>query len=291
MNNLSTNILHFKPYVVCETGIRHMSHDATIINIKSIKEANLTELINDLAAGRIAAVVIEGAIPTAICDAMQQAMSAMQFDAYGVEPRFSKIGTPLYEAVAQSNGTADYFANAVPDTWDLQESIAPLMTPASWIRLILDMHWPAGSNLLRLDGKVCPFGLLRMLRDGGEVEAHQDDSHWDYPNTKLVNARTNLSWLSYLSDFEGGELVIYPVQLLDKATMDSHRIPGHPYGLDRTLLPPPRAIIKPTKGTTILFNARFVHRVNPVHVGSGTRITQSGFVLVGNNNEPLGLYH
>jgi 2OG-Fe(II) oxygenase superfamily len=292
MRNLTQSVHLVPSNDSAQEDIRYMSDDAAVVHLTGLGDKDLPIAIEDLAYGRQAAVVIPNAISHSVCDAVNKEVDNTSLESYGVAPQFLRSGMPLFEAAGGGElAMKAYFDAAQQVTSNLQERIYPLMTPASELRLRLDGGWPAGCSLLRIDGRTCQFGLIRKLQQGGEVEAHQDDSQWDFQCEELTRSKTNLSMLTYLSDFFGGELVIYPMQILTKEAYQAHRIPGHPYGLDRDKLPPPRAIIKPTKGMVVLFNARFVHRVAPVSPGSTPRLTQSGFILVRGTNEPLGLYH
>lgn len=270
-------------------GVIRMADDAREVYLDSLYDPNLPSLLMSTALGETAAIVVDDAVPSKVSNAIERAVKQQKLNPYAVEKAFLKSGIPLFEAAAQDR-MQEYYSSVRTILSDLQRSIAPYITPEAMLRMILDQAWPGGAKLMRLNGQPCPFGLLRMVSNGGSVAPHCDNSDLDHPDRKFKRAITNLSWVSYHSSCLGGEIEIWPVGFTTSEALDRNRVPGHPYALAANQLPTPRVKIAPRRGRMIFFNAKFVHKVASVSKESNPRITQSGFVLVTSFQHPLDLY-
>jgi hypothetical protein len=278
------------PVGVRSDGVLYMSSNAGAVFLDTLHSPHLPVLLRALEQGSVAVVVIDGAVPTTVCEALASVIKSLPMQPYDVEPAFYKAAKPLYEAAARGS-MDDYFSHGATVMRALQSRISPLMTPEAMLRLALDECWPGGAQLLRLNGRTCPFGLIREITAGGEVATHTDNSDIDFPHPTLQRARTNLSCVAYLSNCSGGEIGIRPVGFTTAEAIARYRLKGHPYAIDASLLPPVRVQLKPERGRMILFNAKFAHEVAPVATGSTSRITMSGFLLVAGDDQPILLYY
>lgn len=271
-------------------GMILMGSRASEVHLDSLYESRVPDVLIALARGEAAVAIIDDAVDPECCAEIGRRAERSHMEGYSVEPDFQRSGLPLFEA-ARSRRLREYFSEGPEIVRELRSAVAPYLTPEARVRLALDEMWPAGASLLRIDNRVCPFGLIRMVRAGGAVEPHTDNSDLDYHHPVFMAAQTNLSWVAYLTDSLGGELCIWPEGFVTAEALDRNRLRGHPYALDTRSLSAPRATVAPRSGRMVIFNARFVHSVGPVLEGQGPRVSQSGFLLIGDSSRPLGLYH
>jgi hypothetical protein len=273
----------------------HGNDDSNVsndVNIDRKRCGNVSARLQPIiVGGDVLAVMIRGLYPEFACEAFIAAFEGGitdKFRGYAVEPQLARIERPLYEAAADG-GLAAYFAEAHRTNWAIQRAMYPIMTSATVIWTVLDNAWPAGALLLRIDGRPCPFGISRKVDDGGETGIHSDMPNWDYAVEEFLSARTNLSFLVYPSQFEGGELELWPDTINQPAIFKGLMDKASGYALDRKRVGPPAVTIHPGKGDAVLFDARRLHAVREVR--KGPRYSQSGFINVRGLHEPLSLYH
>lgn len=263
----------------------------TLITLNGIDDPTLPTALARVINGDALATVIPGAYPKEACASFRQAVDSGvngEFIGYEVEPDLERVELPLYEA-ASSNRLTEYFEHAFASTWAIQKAMYPTMAPTTLIRIMLDNAWPAGAQLLRIGGKKAPFGINRRVHPGGELGVHGDMSNWDLPVEEFENAMTSLSFLVYASDFQGGEVELWPDTLNDKQIYEAFTS-SKSYALDRRRIGEPAVTIKPNEGDAVIFDARRLHGVRPVREGTA-RYTASGFINVMSLDDPLGLYH
>lgn len=271
--------------------INRVEPSMNLITLTSIADPSLPSALVRVIEGDVLAIVIPGAYPKAACAAFRQAVDSGangDFIGYEVEPDLERVELPLYEA-ASSNRVEEYFKLAFNSTWGIQKAMFPILAPTTLIRIMLDNAWPAGAQLLRIDGRTAPFGINRKVHPGGEIGVHSDMSNWDLPVKEFVHAMTNLSFLVYASDFQGGEVELWPDTVNNKQIYEAFTSTKS-YALDRRRIGEPAMTIKPTEGDAVIFDARRLHGVRPVQEGSA-RYTASGFINVKSYDDPLGLYH
>jgi hypothetical protein len=261
-----------------------------LIEISSIDDPRLLEALIDVINGHALAVRIPNAYGQDSCAAFRQAVDTGccgDFVGYEDEPNLERIQLPLYEA-AGSGRLDEYFNEAFASNWDIQRRMLPYLAPTSLIHTTLDKLWPSGAQLLRVNGKTAPFGICRKVRPGGAIGIHADLSQFDYPVQEFLQAKTNLSFLIYASNFDGGELELYPDTIHDQQVYNA--LTENNYALKRSAIGEPMLTLKPNCGDAVIFDARRLHGVRPV-TGNAERYSVSGFVLVNGLDLPLGLYH
>lgn len=218
--------------------------------------------------------------------------SAVAVEDYRVAPGFAfqADAAPLFEARTEQD-VAKYLLNGELHENRLAARMHPLPTPAGLIEKAVAAAWPGGVERLRLRGKRAPFGLVRHLQPGAQVWPHTDNSDLDRPDVhEFARAKTNLAALAYLAPGLGGELSIWHKRLTTPEEIRAMRLEGHDYALDTRGLPEPGAVIQPESGMVVIFDAKHIHAVGP-NRGPTSRVTQSGFILIGDLNDPAKPYY
>jgi hypothetical protein len=218
--------------------------------------------------------------------------SAVAVEDYTVAPGFAfqADAAPLFEARTEHD-VANYLLNGELHENRFAARMHPSPTPAGLIEKAMAATWPGGLERLELRGKRAPFGLVRHLQPGAQVWPHTDNSDLDRPDvTAFARAKTNLSALAYLAPGQGGELSIWRKRLTTREEIGALRLGGHAYALDTQSLPEPGAVIQPKPGMVVIFDAKHIHAVG-LNRGATPRITQSGFILVGDFNYSCKTYY
>ena len=208
-----------------------------------------------------------------------------------VDPSAQGIGTfggrALFDCVGRDE-CDDYFASADVARNGVRQLLAPYVNPADLIRAKVDEAWAPGCGLMKFGGRRANAGLVRSFSNGGEAKPHTDRCDWDWPCPETAEVNHQLAVNAYLSQAEaGGELELWDFrptrpQYNELRDRDS-------YGLRRDLLPPPAAVIRPTPGSLIIFNASRVHAVRASR-GDGARVTVSGFLAYRGPDQRLGFF-
>jgi hypothetical protein len=249
---------------------RFMHQRAVVKSVNSMFDITAEDTLS-LSNGLLAGIHIEGAVSDVVADLLVDNTTNQNLQGYSVEPGFQRNEQtkPLFES---TDNIDRYFQSSELANWDAFPGNLPFISPASHLRLAYDNVWPEGAGLLRLEGNVCPFGLMRAVMPGsGGVLPHQDTPRWDYPCDAFNNANAALSAIFFLTDFDGGETTIFPVEYTSKADYDARIREDSGYGLDVNQLPDPIATVKAKKGDLLLINA--------VPATSNPRYTMSGFIL------------
>lgn len=180
-----------------------------------------------------------------------------------------------------------YLGAARPLQTRMRELSAPHASPVDMLRIALDDAWPAGASLLRLDGRMTPFGATRLWRTDSEALPHQDILRREKSNdTAEVRLISQLGVNIYLDVAEaGGHLQMWSKIVCDDEYLqlgDSYR---GSYGYPRELLGEAALEIVPEVGDLVLINTEYVHAIS--RVTAGRRITVSGFVGQTGRDQPL----
>ncbi|MBV6413520.1 MAG: hypothetical protein OMOMHJEC_01333 [Xanthomonadales bacterium] len=218
--------------------------------------------------------------------------SEVAVEDYRVAPgfQFQADAAPLFEARTERD-VENYLRNGQLHESRFAARMYPSPTPATLIEKAVAAAWPGGAERLRLRGKRAPFGLVRHLAQGAQVWPHTDNSDLDRPEVlAFARATTNLSALAYLAPGQGGELSIWRKRLTTREEISALRLAGHPYALDPQCLSEPGTVIHPKPGMVVIFDAKNIHAVG-LNRGTTTRVTQSGFILVGNFNSSCKTYY
>jgi hypothetical protein len=244
-----------------------------------LRAQELYDAVRAIAEGEIVAAHFHTAFSTEECaDALEQASRHSSKTRYEGAPELLHIGDSFFETQFAAERLSAYFANALRDIRQSRELFGINRNPMDLIRALLDEGSPQGANLLRVDGRVCPIGLARIMEADSEIMPHVDSACWDMPQDLGVQQiEAQISVVVILSKPQrGGDTIIYPMRL-SKMQYDAHRLPEpHAYAIDEAILPARSVTLRSDVGDVILFEARYPHRVTQVQ---GTpRYTISGFI-------------
>ncbi|MCU0239324.1 MAG: 2OG-Fe(II) oxygenase [Pyrinomonadaceae bacterium] len=198
------------------------------------------------------------------------------------------LGQPFYDTNASQKDREIYYQTATNNPRGFREIFSPYQCPSDTLRVELDEFWTCGARVLEIGGRKMSSATCRVFRPGGLALPHQDVLEWDAPFEPNAKQFSNqLTALVYLEMPEvGGE-----VELWDKRYSESdynkYRL-GETYGLDKSLIPEPDFVIKPSVGDLLIWNASKVHAVRET-VG-GIRITISSFIGYSGRYQPLYLW-
>ena len=127
-----------------------------------------------VAEGQALAVVVHDYYSKAACDALAaDLMGAPElWTTYPVESGAGHIGTSggaLFNCVGDelSPDCEEYFEKAPSRNHALRAVLAPRIHPADRVRIEMDNEWPAGTTLLRINGRPAFYGLCRYVNSGG----------------------------------------------------------------------------------------------------------------------------
>ncbi len=269
---------------------RRLAVPANCLNLSSLNSS--TQLLAAMKAvlrGEVLAIV--SSIEPEVAHKAATVASTVAVNDYRVAPGFAfqADAAPLFEARTEQD-VADYLSNGTAYERRFAARMRPLPTPAELVEEALAAAWPGGLSRLLLHGKRAPFGVVRHLQPGAGVAPHTDNSDLDRPDVlAFARARTNLSALVYLEPGLGGELCIWRRRLTTREEIRALRVEGHAYAIDTRGFPAP-IVISPKPGMVVIFDAKYVHAVL-LNRGGTPRVTQSGFVLVGDLDDSLQTYY
>lgn len=261
-----------------------------VITLPSLNDAlPLLAAIKAILSGDVLAVV--SCIDAKVVTKAAAVASEVAVADYAVSPGFGyqADAKPLF-AVRTEGDMQDYLENGEAYERRFASRMHPLPTPAALIEQAIAAALPGGVVRLPLRDRCAPFGLVRHLQPGAQVCPHTDNSDLDCPDVpEFAHARTNLSVLAYLDPAIGGALSIWRKRLTTRDEIDAMRLAGHAYALNVSSLPPP-VVIRPESGRVVLFDAKRIHSVG-INRGITPRVSVSGFVLVGDLNNPSFTYY
>jgi 2OG-Fe(II) oxygenase superfamily len=233
--------------------------------------------ILDLAEDRLLAVRIPNYSAPDVCKAIATQIDVDPHLAPYQNAAIDRLGRAFFETVGAGTEQIDaYFSGAI-DRMDYIRSIfGAHPSPLDRFCRELDEKWQHGATTLCLTGRKMNVGLFRNFRAGSEAEPHQDDLVTDAPyggpGVGIVN---QIAFNVYLrTSTTGGELELWDTRL-SRDEYERRRIPSS-YGLNRSLISDPAAVLHPRSGEMILFNSSKIHAVRSIEGES--RITITCFV-------------
>jgi hypothetical protein len=241
----------------------------------------------DLAEGRVRAIHLRQYYPADYALMLSQRLTQHPlFGHYRNAPDIGRVGMAYFETVGKPELRRHYYEKAPEWIQLLRDAAAPYESPMDQLRLHLQEHWRWGATLETADGRPMFVGLARVFENGGAALPHQDVLRRD-AGPDCARAGTLLTQFAaniYLRlPAEGGELDLWSARLSDEE-FEAIRLPGS-YGADRARLPEPDAVLSPTVGDAILFDATRLHAVRPACGGS--RVTLSCFIGYRGLGQPL----
>ncbi|MEO1432230.1 MAG: 2OG-Fe(II) oxygenase [Cyanobacteria bacterium J06632_19] len=204
-----------------------------------------------------------------------------------------RTGITFFETNGNIEMLERYYQQAPVCNRNIRYTCSPFLSPIDKLRLDLGDMWLAGACIENLHNRTMLAGIGRVFEDNFELPPHQDILARDildapiYPTYPFSNLLTQLSSNIYLRTPKfGGELEIWNVK---PSTIRQPEIHDKEYKyegiIDRKILPPATAVIKPQIGELILFDSARVHAVKASH--GGPRVSMSMFIGYRNPDEPL----
>jgi len=232
------------------------------------------DLLADLAAGRCAAIRVPDLLPSAVCDEVLQALTAVDFESYDrqrVYPPVMRFGSGVSDH-RRSGVVADSYWTALEDAAQEWRSLGLSTDPFALCREALSAQWPHGAAVGRRRGREMGAGVAREPNQGFQV--HFDDALREFTGNLLdANLIAQFAFNLYLSVPEvGGETVVWRHRWCPAD--EASRLP-HSYGYDSSVVSDAEHFeLKPTRYEALLFDPRNFHAVRP---SQGTRRIALGF--------------
>lgn len=242
-----------------------------------------------LHCGELDAIRIKDFYPEELCRIITTKLIESPLYAINDKPTLAnRIGLSFFLGYESAEIKQKYWAKAVRIAQDIRKLCAPYLTPIDKLRLELDELWPAGAMLASIEGHKMYAGVVRVIKEGGSSEPHQDTLPWHVRDCEVAQSFIGqLSANTYLSiPPEGGELQLWRLSLNEEqsALLETKGS----YGLDGSSLPPPEYEIKPAIGELILINTRKVHAVKECR--GAYRVSWSNFIGFAGVDKPLLLW-
>lgn len=176
-----------------------------------------------------------------------------------------------------------YHHEALPSINDVRSMFFPLMSPVDYIRLLLQEIWPAGANLLRLRGRACFVGAIRVFQPTtSEFYPHNDQIDQETDAPEIADFANQLVANMYLKVPEvGGDLQLW----LREPTPEETETILDVEGLVPSSIEPPRLVLHPEAGDLIIFSSRMLHAVTSC--SETHRVGMAAFIGCPSSDKPL----
>lgn len=234
----------------------------------------------------IGAIHVKGYYPADIAaSAAQKAINHQALGHYHKQYTSSvgRIYTPHIDTKWDPELTKRYHDAAIPAIRDVRSMFHPHLAPVDRLRLELEELWPAGANLMRLRGRACFVGAIRVFQpDKSEFYPHNDaiDQETDAPEIEgILNQLVANIYLQMPE--EGGALRLW----LREPTPREAEIIVEVEGLEPETIEPPVLEIRPEAGDLIIFSPRMLHAVTPCR--GKHRVGAAAFIASKGPGEPL----
>ncbi|OKI02483.1 hypothetical protein A6A06_15745 [Streptomyces sp. CB02923] len=194
-----------------------------------------------------------------------------------------RVHMPHIDTAWNPELTDRYHDAALPSTHEVRALFAPYLSPVDHVRLLLQECWPAGANLLRLRGRPCFVGALRVFRPAASVfPPHNDHIEQETDAPEIAGVTEQLVANVYLQvPEEGGDLQLWRRDPTSAETRTILEVEG----LDPATVEPPVHVIHPQAGDLVLFSSRMLHGVTPAR--DGHRVGMAAFIACKGPDEPL----
>lgn len=259
--------------------------EATRLNV----EEQLTpESLRALAEGAIDAICVpEYWSPPDPANTLDRIRSACEKSQYTLTDDLQSLGTSIGEYDNDSSLKTQYFAAAKTLSARVRmDFFADAPNPLDKLRATLDEFWPNGCNVARDEpGHMLPAVVRRWVA-GGQANPHIDAT--SIPALSHLGLQRRIGTNIYLSVpplGAGGN-----IEFWGRVQNESEyaRVKRADYGLERNLLGPPLATVRPEAGMLLMFDASQVHAVTPLE--SPDRISLACFVGVRREDQPLVVF-
>lgn len=221
------------------------------------------DLIADLAAGRCAAIRVPDLLPSAQCERVLSALSAVPFASYGtkrVYPPVLRFGVGVSDH-RHDGAVADTYWPALEEGKKAWLGLGLPIDPFALCRAAIGANWPHAVRVGRRGGREMGAGVAREPNQGFIV--HFDDANREFKGNLLdVTMVAQFAFNLYLSVPErGGQTVVWRHRW--HPADEQHRLPGS-YGYAEKVIDGAEYFeLKPTVGEALLFDPRNYHAVRP----------------------------
>lgn len=244
------------------------------------------ETLVDLAERRIGAIHVRGYYPVDVgARVVEKLVHHSELGHYHKEHTSSvgRVHMPHIDTKWDAELTDQYHGQALPAIYDVRQLFHPYLAPIDKVRLDLQELWPGGANLLRLRGRACFVGAVRVFQPStSRFFPHNDaiDQETDAP--EIAGVRNQLVANVYLQVPEdGGVLHLW----LREPTAAEKETILEVEGLHPETVEEPAVKIHPSAGDLIIFSPRMLHAVT-----SGAqchRVGAAAFIASKGAQEPL----
>ncbi|MBO8195311.1 2OG-Fe(II) oxygenase [Streptomyces oryzae] len=239
-----------------------------------------------LARREIGAIHVPGFCPQGVAE--QAARKALQHDALGNYHKkhtstVGRVHMPHIDTAWNAEKISRYHDAALPSIHDVRSMFAPHLSPIDHVRLLLQEYWPGGANLLRLRGRPCYIGALRVFQPTTSTFYPHNDhisQETDAPESHGVVEQLVANVYLRVPD-EGGDLQLWRRDPTPAETRTILEVEG----LDPDSVEPPVHVIHPQAGDLIIFSSQMLHAVTPAR--DGHRVGMAAFIACKGPDEPL----
>ncbi|MGP3974351.1 2OG-Fe(II) oxygenase [Streptomyces sp. 8N114] len=239
-----------------------------------------------LARREIAAVHVRGFCPREIAE--EVAEKALRHKALGNYHKkhtstVGRVHMPHIDTAWDQEKIDRYHEAALPSIHDVRAMFAPHLSPIDHVRLLLQECWPAGANLLRLRGRPCFIGALRVFEPNlSTFYPHNDHISQETDAPESAGVTEQLVANAYLKvPEEGGALQLWRRDPTEAETRTILEVEG----LDPSTVEPPVHVIQPEAGDLIVCSSQMLHAVSPAR--DGHRVGMATFIACKNPEAPL----
>lgn len=223
-----------------------------------------TESLLKLSKREIGAIHVKNFYPKDIAQAAAQKAINHEKLGYYTKKYTSSVGRvcmPHIDSEWDEGLASAYHTEAIENIKDLRNLFFPYITPADYVRLLLQEFWPAGANIQRLYNRPCFVGAIRVFKPVvSSFYPHNDriDEESDAP--ELNGLKEQLVANMYLQvPKNGGDLQLW---LRDPSENEMNLI-RDVEGLLPETVEKPILTIHPEAGDLIIFSSRMLHAVIP----------------------------
>jgi hypothetical protein len=245
------------------SGTSVTSHDPHFFPVTS--SAFLRDQIEDLAAGRCAAIRVPDLLPSAVCRRVLEALTDREFQPYGtrrVYPPVMRFGIGVSDH-RKDGQVADSYWTALGPAREEWQSLDLPFDPFRLCREALGAHWPSPVSVGRRGDREMGAGVAREPNQGFQV--HFDDARREFTGNLLdADLVAQFAFNLYLSvPTSGGETVIWRHRW--RPSDEEFRLPQS-YGYAEDVVGGAEWFeLKPRVGEALLFDPRNFHAVRPSH--------------------------
>jgi 2OG-Fe(II) oxygenase superfamily len=251
-----------------------------------------TELTADslvrLAGADIGAIHVRGYFPREVAEvAIQRAIEHPALGNYHKKHTSSvgRVFMPHIDTKRDAELTARYHEAALPSIEDVRSIFLPYLSPVDQLRLHLQERWPAGANILRLRGRTCFVGAMRVFQP--QTSRFYPHNDWllqetDAPEVEGVTEQFVANMYLQVPR-DGGDLQLW----LRAPTAEETETILELEGLEPDSIEPPTLTIHPEAGDLIIFSSRMLHAVTAGEDRDTHRVGMAAFIAAQDPSRPL----